>query len=166
MATDLGKVGIVAKGAWSSLATYEVLDAVSYNGETYIAKQDVPAGKLPTNTTYWQTALSVNVEVGTLESTSNVYAYQLKKANRVVDLYLEVYPFSDITSGDVIGVIPEGFRPSFRRGFTGTVSNTSKTQVNGHCQVDISTDGNISITKMPDLGTSNGFLSTSISWVL
>lgn len=56
-ATDLGKVGIVMKGTWSSSATYEVLDAVSYNSGFYIAKQAVPAGTLPTNTTYWQLAL-------------------------------------------------------------------------------------------------------------
>ena len=57
MATDLGKVGIVMKGAWSSSATYEVLDAVSYNDGLYIAKQAVPANTLPTNATYWQVAV-------------------------------------------------------------------------------------------------------------
>ena len=58
MATDLGKVGMVMKGAWSSSATYEVLDAVSYNGGLYIAKQAVPANTAPTNTTYWQAAIT------------------------------------------------------------------------------------------------------------
>ena len=61
-ATDLGKVGIVMKGTWSSSATYEILDAVSYNGGTYIAKQAVPANTLPTNTTYWQAGLTSNIE--------------------------------------------------------------------------------------------------------
>lgn len=60
MATDLGKVGIVMKGNWSSSATYEGLDAVSYNGGFYIAKQAVPANTVPTNTTYWQVAVSRN----------------------------------------------------------------------------------------------------------
>lgn len=58
MATDLGKVGVVTKGTWSNSATYEVLDAVSYDNGFYIAKQAVPAGTLPTNTTYWQKAVS------------------------------------------------------------------------------------------------------------
>ena len=58
MATDLGKVGIVMKGDWSSSATYEALDAVSYNNGLYIAKQAVPANTTPTNTTYWQQAIS------------------------------------------------------------------------------------------------------------
>lgn len=57
MATLVGKVGIVMKGDWSSSATYETLDAVGYNGGTYIAKQNVPANTAPTNTTYWQAAL-------------------------------------------------------------------------------------------------------------
>ena len=57
MATDIGKVGIVLKGAWSSLTAYEVLDAVSYNNGLYIATQAVPANTAPTNTTYWQPAI-------------------------------------------------------------------------------------------------------------
>ena len=61
-ATDLGKVGIVMKGAWSSSATYEELDAVYYNSNTYIAKQAVPANTDPTNTTYWQIALDSQVK--------------------------------------------------------------------------------------------------------
>ena len=66
MATDLGKVGIVMKGTWNNSTTYEVLDAVSYNSCLYIALQNVPAGTLPTNTTYWQLALGpVVTEYGT-----------------------------------------------------------------------------------------------------
>lgn len=57
MATDLGKVGIVLKGAWSNSATYEKLDAVTAESGFYIAKQNVPAGTAVTNTTYWQVAI-------------------------------------------------------------------------------------------------------------
>ena len=60
MATDLGKVGIRMRGTWDSSTAYEVLDAVSYNGNLYIAKQDVPANTAPTNTTYWQAALDLS----------------------------------------------------------------------------------------------------------
>lgn len=55
---DIGKVGMVMKGAYNSANTYEVLDAVSYQGGTYIAKQAVPANTDPTNTTYWQPAVN------------------------------------------------------------------------------------------------------------
>lgn len=57
MATDLGKVGMVMKGNYNSASTYEALDAVSYNNGLYVAKQEVPAGTAPTNTTYWQPAI-------------------------------------------------------------------------------------------------------------
>lgn len=60
MATLVGKVGMVMKGVWSNSATYEVLDAVSYNNGLYIAKQAVPANTAPTNTTYWQSAIDFN----------------------------------------------------------------------------------------------------------
>ena len=58
MATDLGKVGMVMKGDYNSASTYETLDVVSYNNGLYVAKQNVPAGTAPTNTTYWQAALT------------------------------------------------------------------------------------------------------------
>ena len=73
MATDLGKVAIVAKGTWSSSATYEVLDAVSYNNGLYLAKQDVPANTAPTNTTYWQAAITDS--------------YNYVSCNDITDLY-------------------------------------------------------------------------------
>lgn len=62
MATNVGKVGIVMKGTWSSSDTYEVLDAVTYSGSLYIAKQNVPAGTTPTNTTYWQLATDLTAK--------------------------------------------------------------------------------------------------------
>lgn len=71
MATDLGKVGIVMKGTWSNSAPYETLDAVSYNSGLYIAKQNVPANTVPTNTDYWQCAIDndavVNVGTNTID---------------------------------------------------------------------------------------------------
>ena len=70
MATDLGKVGIVMKGTWSSSATYEALDAVSYNNGLYIAKQAVPANTAPTNTTYWQIATDVSSKADKVAGTS------------------------------------------------------------------------------------------------
>ena len=57
MATDLGKVGMRMRGDWDSSTAYEVLDAVSYLGSLYIAKENVPENTTPTNTTYWQQAL-------------------------------------------------------------------------------------------------------------
>lgn len=49
-----GRVLLIPKGAWNSTDTYSMLDLVSYNGSSYIAKTSVPANTLPTNTSYWQ----------------------------------------------------------------------------------------------------------------
>lgn len=56
--TDIGRAGIVMKGDYNSASTYETLDAVSYQNGLYIAKTNVPAGIVPTNTTYWQLAVA------------------------------------------------------------------------------------------------------------
>ncbi len=50
---DLGKVCITIGGIYNSLQTYEFLTTVSYNGDCYVSKKDVPAGVLPTNEEYW-----------------------------------------------------------------------------------------------------------------
>lgn len=49
----LGKVGILLKGEYNSSITYQKLDVVTYNGESYSAKIETQ-GNLPTNTEYWQ----------------------------------------------------------------------------------------------------------------
>ena len=48
-----GRVLIIPKGAYNPATTYEMLDLVSYNGSSYIAKTTT-TGNLPTDTTYWQ----------------------------------------------------------------------------------------------------------------
>ena len=53
----LGKVGMLLKGEYSSSITYQKLDVVTYNGETYVAKTETQ-GNLPTNTGYWQLVAS------------------------------------------------------------------------------------------------------------
>lgn len=48
-----GRVLIMPKGEYDATATYGMLDLVSYNGSSYVAKKST-TGNLPTNTTYWQ----------------------------------------------------------------------------------------------------------------
>ena len=48
-----GRVLLMPKGDYDPNTTYEMLDIVSYNGSSYIAK-GTTTGNLPTNTTYWQ----------------------------------------------------------------------------------------------------------------
>lgn len=40
-------------GTWDNTKTYEALTIVEYGNNTYTSKKPVPAGTLPTNTTYW-----------------------------------------------------------------------------------------------------------------
>jgi Collagen triple helix repeat (20 copies) len=49
---DQGDPGLVWQGAYASGTTYNVDDAVSYNGSSYICIAST-TGNLPTNTTYW-----------------------------------------------------------------------------------------------------------------
>ena len=48
----LGKVMMLLKGEYDSNTQYEILDVVTYNGSSYVAKQSTQ-GNLPTNTNYW-----------------------------------------------------------------------------------------------------------------
>lgn len=49
---DLGKVRLVAKGAYNAATNYEADDWVTYEGSSYYCKQD-STGHAPTDTTYW-----------------------------------------------------------------------------------------------------------------
>ena len=73
-----GRVLLIPKGEYDSSETYTMLDMVSYQGSSYIAK-GTTTGNLPTNTTYWQLfayggAASVAGNFATLETTA--YASQ------------------------------------------------------------------------------------------
>ena len=51
-----GKVRMTPKGTWNDSTAYVVLDCVSNTDKTayYVAKKDVPAGTVLTNTEYWE----------------------------------------------------------------------------------------------------------------
>lgn len=51
---NIGRVRIGWKGEWDNTTEYAALDAVTYNGSSYVALIDVPSGTTPANTTYWQ----------------------------------------------------------------------------------------------------------------
>ena len=50
----IGRVRIGWKGTWDNLTAYVAQDAVYHQGETYVARIDVPAGTAITNTTFWE----------------------------------------------------------------------------------------------------------------
>lgn len=51
---NIGRVRIGWKGAYSAATVYNPLDAVTYNGSSYVCILTTTAGIAPTNTTYWQ----------------------------------------------------------------------------------------------------------------
>lgn len=50
----IGRVRPAFVGTYDPGTNYKAMDCVTYNGASYAAKQDVPLGTDPTNTTYWQ----------------------------------------------------------------------------------------------------------------
>lgn len=59
MAVDSGKVALNPRGAYSSTATYERLDVVTYQSNTYVALQTT-LGNLPTDTSSWMPLVKVD----------------------------------------------------------------------------------------------------------
>lgn len=54
-------------GDYDSETVYEPLSIVAYNGASYTSKQSVPAGILPTNTTYWAKSSDFNAQYSELD---------------------------------------------------------------------------------------------------
>ena len=67
--TTLGAVGILPVGDWSNSSAYDRLNAVKYQGSMYVALKDVPAGVVPTNTTYWMLMAEKGESVQSVEKT-------------------------------------------------------------------------------------------------
>ena len=71
--TITAKIAPLPRGDYSSSATYDKLDVVSYNGSSYMAIKSVPTGTAPTNTTYWQ-LLAETPTIGDGSITTNMLA--------------------------------------------------------------------------------------------
>ena len=119
MATDLGKVGMRMRGNWDSSTAYEVLDAVTYNNALYIAKQNVPANTVPTNTTYWQVAINYSDVARVGSYTLNTYKSDdvtsivggLTKVGRMVSINARWV--GTLSGGNApILTLPEQYRPA------------------------------------------------------
>lgn len=107
MATDLGKVGMVMKGNYNSANTYEVLDVVSYSAGLYVAKQAVPAGTAPSNTTYWQPAINysnakVDISSSFTISTSNAL---------LTSINVKAYLTGNLVCFNIAGICNNGITP-------------------------------------------------------
>lgn len=56
--TDAGRVAMVPRGAYNNATTYEVLDIVTYNSQSYVARQTT-TGNLPTDTSNWMPLITL-----------------------------------------------------------------------------------------------------------
>ena len=84
MSTSAGRVLMVPKGDYDATETYTMLDVVSYQGKSYVAKQTT-TGNAPTNTTYWQ--LMVDAQGHTIKDSTTTFP---SRANLVFDgFYVE-----------------------------------------------------------------------------
>ena len=84
MSTSAGRVLMIPKGDYDATETYTMLDVVSYQGKSYVAKQTT-TGNAPTDTTYWQ--LMVDGNGHTIKDSTTTFP---NRANLVFDgFYVE-----------------------------------------------------------------------------
>tara|TARA_R110002050_G_scaffold56834_1_gene127791 strand:- start:2735 stop:7255 length:4521 start_codon:yes stop_codon:yes gene_type:complete len=94
---------ISGAGEWDNTASYLSGQLVKYQGKLYSAKQTVPAGTLPTNTTYWtkigeysslgEAVSALTVRLDTVETSIDTIDDQLvSQAARVDGIFAQVNP--------------------------------------------------------------------------
>lgn len=84
MSESAGRVLMIPKGTYSPTTTYDPLDAVKYEHNSYVCKQ-TSRGNLPTNTTYWQPLTDVTAdEIPTEGSTNLVQSGGVYSANQTL----------------------------------------------------------------------------------
>lgn len=102
---NAGRVLIIPKGDYAPAVTYEMLDLVTFNGMSYIAK-GTTVGNPPTNTTYWQCmsgdSTSIIGNFAPLETTNNA-THEYVVGDYLVDLHQQLMKVTqDIHIGDLI----------------------------------------------------------------
>lgn len=81
-----GRVAIVPKNDYDASLTYKRLDAVMHNNTLYIAKKDVPAGKVPGADTkgYWMSGPSAGASAPATTTSNGLMSATDKKAIEVL----------------------------------------------------------------------------------
>ena len=62
MESNCGRGLVIPKGEYNETTEYSVLDMVTYQGSSYIAKETT-VGHLPTDTTYWQAGVDMSAKM-------------------------------------------------------------------------------------------------------
>ena len=117
---DIGRVSIVPKGTWNNSNTYTRLDLVNYNGNSYIAKQDVPININLNNTNYWKLVAEKGTSISSITRTGT-------SPNGLIDTY--TINFTDGTSttfnvnhgagiSNITGPVSDGLTDTYTINFT------------------------------------------------
>lgn len=119
-ATNLGNIAIVPDGQWSNTKTYTRNRLIYHtNGNSYVARKDVPAGTAITNDEYWQlsgargldgdvTTETMNEAIeyavaqsenGLQEQINDINSGIVGHTSRIVDLEEDVAPIKSVLGG-------------------------------------------------------------------
>jgi hypothetical protein len=136
MSESAGRVLMIPKGTYSPTTTYDPLDAVKYEQNSYVCKQ-TSRGNLPTNTTYWQPLTDVTAdEIPTEDSTNLVQSGGVYSALKTFT--------KQITVNGAVNRLPNSFADAVSKGVT--LTNNS--------------DGTLNVSGTND-GTGNGYFRNS-----
>lgn len=166
-----GKVRMTPRGIWSASTAYVVLDCVSNTDKTayYVAKQNVPAGTLLTNTEYWEV-------VNDISSIANNMNTKIDTLDEIVGLG---YPTKEVAGGiaTLENTIEAGLNSFTLYGKSvqnGTPSPSSPVSIAtagssesiGMVSVDINTDIHIPITDTTKFIDENGNITDNADYLL
>jgi hypothetical protein len=100
---------MIPKGTYSPTTTYDPLDAVKYEHNSYVCKQ-TSRGNLPTNTTYWQPLTDVTADEIPTEGSTNlvqsggVYSANQTLTNQVKDMN-NVYGSKNLLPFNLVDIV-------------------------------------------------------------
>lgn len=137
-------------GDYDSETVYEPLSIVAYNGASYTSKQTVPAGILPTNTTYWAKSSDFNAQYSELDGRITDNAEAIEAIDDKVDENYQGY-----LDGKTIAILGDSSAKLFDT-FNHFASYTNATIVN------VSTNG----AKWGDVVTQVNGLSVTPDYIL
>lgn len=91
-----GRVAIVPRGAWAEETPYVKLDAVNYQGSSYVAKKS-SVGVLPTDEEYWMLMVSGSSDEQIAQLRTELKATSEEVSKVKEDIANQVLIFSDVS---------------------------------------------------------------------
>lgn len=82
-------------GTWNASKVYEPLTIVEYGNSSYTSKRQVPAGTLPTNTTYWALTGNYNGLIAALQNDVAQNTQDIEDIQNTISEKTEIVVFGD-----------------------------------------------------------------------